>query len=91
MNSKLINSETMEIQATEAKAKFSNLLERARLGESFVITLHGQAVARLVPARRVGLEQVRQTILEIKASRFPLNPPGKPRLSVRQLRDLGRP
>ena len=34
------------IAASEAKAKFSALLDRVRRGESFSITLHGEVAAR---------------------------------------------
>lgn len=40
------------IAASEAKAKFSELLDRVQSGESFSITLHGEEAAKLVPARR---------------------------------------
>ena len=35
----------------EAKAKLSELVERAAQGEEVAITRHGKTVARLVPAR----------------------------------------
>lgn len=38
-----------KIGAFEAKTRLSVLLKRAEAGESFVITRHGQPVARLVP------------------------------------------
>jgi prevent-host-death family protein len=38
-----------EIGAFEAKTHFSRLLDRARLGEEFIITHRGMAVARLMP------------------------------------------
>lgn len=37
------------IGAFEAKTKLSELLERVSKGESFMITKHGQPVAKLVP------------------------------------------
>jgi prevent-host-death family protein len=42
-------SETSLIGALEAEARFSELLDRATLGEEITITRHGTAVARLVP------------------------------------------
>ena len=33
----------------DAKTHFSNLLERVSAGESFVITKHGTAIARITP------------------------------------------
>lgn len=39
----------MEVQATEAKAKLSELLDLAEGGEIVVITRRGRVVARLMP------------------------------------------
>jgi prevent-host-death family protein len=39
-------SGTTIIGASEAKAKFSELLEQARKGEGFAITPHGEEVAK---------------------------------------------
>ena len=79
------------IAASEAKAKFSELLDRVRRGESFSITLHGEVTARLVPAKRMGREHIQAVIARMKASRSILNPPGKKKLEVRDLIDKGRP
>ena len=49
------------IQATEAKARLAELLRTVERGETVVITRHGEAVARLIPAReaeRAGHKQV---------------------------------
>jgi prevent-host-death family protein len=78
------------IAASDAKAKFSELLDRVARGESFAITLHGQETANLVPAKRPSLDLIRQTIAEIKESRSVLNPPGKERLKVKDLVNEGR-
>ncbi|HEX3800670.1 MAG TPA: type II toxin-antitoxin system prevent-host-death family antitoxin [Verrucomicrobiae bacterium] len=83
-------SETTIIAASEAKAKFSELLERTRKGEGFVITLHGEEVAKLSPAKGQSLIEVRAAITEMKSRRSILNPPGKPRLSIRDLVNEGR-
>lgn len=39
----------VEIQATEAKARFSELLKQANAGETIRIKRHGEVVARLLP------------------------------------------
>lgn len=78
------------IAASEAKAKFSELLDRVRKGESFSITLHGEEAAKLVPARRPSREEVRDVIARMKASRSILNPPGKKRLGIKDLINEGR-
>jgi prevent-host-death family protein len=38
-----------EVQASEAKTHLLRLLDNVEQGESFVITRHGRAIARLVP------------------------------------------
>jgi len=82
---------TTEIAASEAKAKFSELLERARHGEGFAITLHGEPVAHLVPAKGPSLSEVQGAIAEMKSKRMTLNPPGKPKLRLKDLVNEGRP
>ena len=49
------------IQATAAKARLAELLRTVERGETVVITRHGEAIARLIPAReaeRAGHKQV---------------------------------
>jgi prevent-host-death family protein len=73
------------IAASEAKAKFSELLDRVQGGESFSITLHGEEAAKLVPARRWSREEIQEVIAQMKASRSVLNPPGKEKLKIMDL------
>ena len=40
-----------EIQSTEAKARFAEILRSVEHGETIAITRHGKTVAHLVPAR----------------------------------------
>ena len=82
---------TNTIAASEAKAKFSELLERTRRGETFAITLHGEEVAKLLPAKGISLSEIQRTISEIKSRRVALNPPGQPKLRVQDLINEGRP
>ncbi len=82
---------TTWIAASEAKAKFSELLDRAQKGESFSITLHGQEAAHLVPAKRPARVAIQNAIAQMKASRKVLNPPGKPKLRIKDLVSAGRP
>jgi prevent-host-death family protein len=81
---------TTVIAASEAKAKFSELLERARNGEGFAITLHGEEVAKLIPAKGPSLADVQAAITEMRSRRITLNPPGKPKLCVKSLVNEGR-
>jgi len=39
------------ITAAEANRQFSTVLKRVRAGRSYVVTSHGQAVARIVPVQ----------------------------------------
>jgi prevent-host-death family protein len=79
------------IAASEAKAKFSELLDRVQRGESFSITLHGKEAAKLLPAKRPSLEVIQEIIVQIKASRLVLNPTGQPKVNVKDLITEGRP
>ncbi len=45
---------TKSVGVHEAKTNLSRLLEQVASGEEIVITRRGEAVARLVPARRAG-------------------------------------
>lgn len=81
---------TTAIGASEAKAKFSELLDRVKNGESFSITLHGHEAAKLVPARGRSQEDIREVIARMKARRSVLNPPGKSKLRVKDLIEEGR-
>ncbi len=84
-------SATTTIAASEAKAKFSELIDRVRSGESFSITLHGEEAAKLVPAKRPSREAIQEVIVRMKAGRSVLNPPGKPKLRIKDLINEGRP
>lgn len=78
------------IAASEAKAKFSELLDRVQHGESFSITLHGEEAAKLVPAKRPSREDIRIAIAQMKAGRSMLNRPGKKKLKIKDLINKGR-
>lgn len=40
------------VSAADANRKFSKLLRAVREGQSYVVTSHGRAVAKIVPAQR---------------------------------------
>lgn len=85
-------SPTTKVAASEAKTKFSELLERTKNGERFAITLHGVEVANLLPAQRPSLEEIRDTIreMELLQKRSILNPLGKAKLRLKDLIREGR-
>lgn len=57
------------IQAAEAKAHLSSLLDEVERGETIVITRHGKPVARLVPEVEERQAKIRRTMAEIEAFR----------------------
>ena len=52
------------VGAYDAKARFSEILERVVNGEEITITRHGTAVARLLPIRPVATEQARRDAIQ---------------------------
>ena len=50
----------------EAKTHLTRLLDRVAAGEQFTITRHGTPIARLVPAKPIGLREIRETITKLK-------------------------
>ena len=62
------------VQASEAKAKLLSLLDSVERGESFVITRHGKAIARIVPDQDASQKRIADAIEQIKAIRKQANP-----------------
>ena len=58
-----------EIQSSDAKARFSQILDEVERGESLVITRHGKPVARLQPEVDQRRESVLKTIAKLKEFR----------------------
>ncbi len=75
------------VGAFEAKTHLSSLLERVERGEEVLITRHGKAVARLVPAAAGERARVDEAIAKLKSLRACSTLGG---LSWRELRDEGR-
>lgn len=57
------------IAAPDAKSRLSELLERASRGETFVITLHGRRVARLVPEGDFDRQKALAAVKKIRSMR----------------------
>jgi prevent-host-death family protein len=55
--------------ASEARARFGELLDRVSRGEEIVITRHDKPVARIVPEGRDSLEAVRRAIQSMRENR----------------------
>ncbi|WP_196804872.1 type II toxin-antitoxin system prevent-host-death family antitoxin [Methylopila sp. M107] len=82
--------ETMprEVQASDAKTHLPRLLTDVEKGETIVITRHGRAIARLVPAvedRRSQLGRLKDEIAELRRSMPRLSPE-----DILSARDEGR-
>lgn len=77
----------MEIGATEARDRFSQLLDEVESGETIVITRHGKPVARLVPVSSPSRERTRETIAELRSFRRGRSLGG---VRLRELIDEGR-
>ena len=80
-----------KVQLFEAKARLSELVDRAEAGREIVITRRGRAVARIVPARPGGRrrEVDRDAIVdEIEA--FARTVKVKRRFNLRELIEAGR-
>ena len=67
-----------EIQASEAKAKFSALLDAVERGETIAITRHGETVARIVPNREIDVTKVSKAIEGLKALRAEIKKTAEP-------------
>ncbi len=80
-----------KVQLFEAKARLSELVDRAEAGRETIITRRGRAVARIVPARQGGRrrEVDRDAIVdEIEA--FAKTVKVKRRFNLRELIEEGR-
>ncbi|MGA8273840.1 MAG: type II toxin-antitoxin system prevent-host-death family antitoxin [Candidatus Sulfotelmatobacter sp.] len=86
-----------EIGAFEAKNTLGSLLDRVERGEEIVITRHGKAVARLVPADgRIDRSQVQAAYDRIRERARQLHRSGASENdfdweTLKKLRDEGRP
>jgi prevent-host-death family protein len=54
----------MLISVTDAKERLMDLVRQAEAGEEIILTRHGRAVVRLVPARPETDAQTRRNLLE---------------------------
>ena len=81
------NNGMITVGAFEAKTHLSTLLERVSRGEEILITRHGKAIARLVPAGVADRERVDTAIARLKAARAGVQLGG---LDWKELRDEGR-
>ena len=64
-----------EIQASDAKARWAQLLDEVEHGETVLITRHGQAVARLIPEAEAQVAEKLKLIQKIREFRRTLRNP----------------
>ena len=57
------------VTALEAKTRFGKLLDRVSRGEEIVVTRHERPVARMVPADRGSLHDVRAAVAGLRELR----------------------
>jgi prevent-host-death family protein len=82
-----METDVLTVGSFEAKTHLSSLLERVERGEEVLITRHGKAVARLVPAAAADRAAVEAAIARLKELRVGTTLGG---LSWKALRDEGR-
>ena len=76
-----------KLSVYDAKARFSEMIERAESGRSTVITKRGRVVAKLVPARAPDWD--RAAVLD-EAEAFRKSVKIKGRINIRRLIEEGR-
>ena len=62
-------TDILEYQASEAKAKWAELLDQVERGRTVRITRHGKTIARVVPEAEVRSAEVAEAIERLKALR----------------------
>jgi prevent-host-death family protein len=58
-----------QIQASEAKTKFLQLLDDVERGDTLIITRHGKPIARLVPEQERRLAEIEWALKQMKKLR----------------------
>jgi prevent-host-death family protein len=61
--------DVLEYQASDAKAKWAELLDEVERGRTVRITRHGKTIARIVPEPEVRKAEVAQAIARLRALR----------------------
>ena len=60
-------ADILEYQASEAKAKWAELLDEVERGRTVRITRHGRTIARLVPEEDRRAAEIAEAIKDLKA------------------------
>jgi prevent-host-death family protein len=78
----------IQIGTYEAKARLSELIDKAEAGETVVITRHGRPVARLVPEPELRRARIRESVELMLRERK--DRPTVPVAELLAMRDEGR-
>jgi prevent-host-death family protein len=62
-----IRADILEYQASDAQAKWEELLDEVQRGGAVRITRHGKTIARLVPEPEIRREEVAEALNELRA------------------------
>jgi prevent-host-death family protein len=62
-------TDILEYQASDAKAKWAELLDEVERGHTIRITRHGKTIARLVPEAEQRAAEIAEAIKELRALR----------------------
>ena len=80
-----------KVQLFEAKARLSELVDRAEAGRETIITRRGRAVARIVPARQGGRRrEINRDAIVDEIEAFAKTVKVKRRFNLRELIEEGR-
>jgi prevent-host-death family protein len=86
-----MDARTTEFAAAEAKARFSELLDRAEAGEEITIRRHGKVVAKLSPVKQfLSVEERQKRSAEYLAWRKAHGPRLGPGITTKELIEEGR-
>ncbi len=81
---------TTSVTALEAKTRFGKLLDRVSRGEEIVVTRHDRPVARIIPAGRRSLHDVRAAVAGLRDLRreIAVRQGREPKLTDAQVKSL---
>ena len=74
----------------KAKPNLCELVEKARQGQTHVITVHGRPVAQIAPVVSESLRLTEAWRKRVKANNIRLNRPGLPKVTIKDLIERGR-
>ena len=80
----------IEVGAFDAKTHFPALLDRIEKGEEIIITRRGKPVAEMRPVKKRKKEEIAKVVSRMLKRRDERGPVLGKKITIRQLRDLGR-